>query len=46
MNWKKINMDNLSRKELMEIIIIKQKIIEALIEEIRELGSGIYGWSN
>jgi len=39
-------MDNFSRKELMEIIIIKQKIIETLIEEIRELGSGIYGWSN
>ena len=46
MNWKKINMDNLSRKELMEIIIIKQKIIEALVEEIGELGAGIYGWSN
>ena len=39
-------MDNLSRKELMEIIIIKQKIIEALVEEIGELGEGIYGWSN
>jgi len=39
-------MDNLSRKELMEIIIIKQKIIEALVEEIEELGAGIYGWCN
>ena len=39
-------MDNLSRKELMEIIIIKQKIIEALVEEIRELEAEIYGWSN
>ena len=39
-------MDNLSRKELMEIIIIEQKMIESLVEEIRELGSGIYGWSN
>ena len=26
-------MDNLSRKELMEIIITKQKIIEALVNE-------------
>jgi len=39
-------MDNFSRKELMEIIIIKQKIIEALIEEIRELEAEIYGWCN
>ena len=39
-------MDNFSRKELMEIIIIKQKIIEALIEEIRELEAEIYGKSN
>ena len=39
-------MDNFSRKELMVIIIIKQKMIEALIEEIRELEAEIYGWSN